>query len=243
MRDQLTLQDCLGDLRSLQPNPTRQDSLQHTRGRSRISTQKVPLLTICRTFLGWMILWESVAGSRWGSAGEVLRSQGSSGRMSFGALRRRWRLFASNARSGPLPLPPRRQRGRSHISTQKVSLLTICRTFLGWMILWESVAGSRWGSAGEVLRSQGSSGRMSFGALRRRWRLFASNARSGPLPLPPRRGDIAQQKEGVHFYTKRDTLHYLLSLPRADDFVGIGGWVAVGAPREWSCARREALGG
>ena len=43
----------------------------------------------------------------------------------------------------------------------------------------------RWGSAGSVLRSQGSSGKdEAFALLREEKGLIASNARSGPNPLP-----------------------------------------------------------
>ena len=52
--------------------------------------------------------------------------------------------------------------------------------------------------------------------------MIASNARSGPVPLPLEAGSVPP------IYTKGDTLYYTTD-------------VVAGAPRERSCARREAL--
>ena len=55
-----------------------------------------------------------------GSAGSVLRSQGSSREYGLSRCARGMRVIASNARSGPIPLPPVR-----------AWWLAICRSFFG----------------------------------------------------------------------------------------------------------------
>jgi len=136
-------------------------------------------------------VWRWWLSRGWGSAGSVLCSQGSSREHGLSRYARGMSVIASNARSGPIPLPPVR-----------VWWVAICRSFgigrlglrfdNGWRFLGGGcVAGlamglSRgWGSAGSVLRSQGSSREHGLSRCARGVRVIASNARSGPIPLPP----------------------------------------------------------
>ena len=127
------------------------------------------------------------------------------------ALRAMARVIASNARSGPFPLPLRAgdvtwPKG-ARLSLQTGLLLIHFGTFLWLMIFGDAVAGSRWwGSAGTVLRSQVSSGRIEPWRCAPEFRLFASNARSGPFPLPPRAGDVTQEREESSRWGGAETL-------------------------------------
>ena len=53
-------------------------------------------------------VWRWWLGRGWGSAGSVLRLQGSSREHGLSRGARGMRVIASNARSGPIPLPPMR---------------------------------------------------------------------------------------------------------------------------------------
>jgi hypothetical protein len=142
----------------------------------------------------------SEAGARgWclgeGSAGSVLRTQGSSGEGELSRCARGEGLIASNACSGPVPLPLRLWGPR--LFTQKETLQQITCGKL-------SEAGARgWclgeSSAGSVLRAQGSSGEGELSRCARGEGLIASNACSGPVPLPLRLWGRPP------FYTKGDT--------------------------------------
>ena len=101
------------------------------------------------------------------------------------------------------------------------------------------MAGSRWGLRGSGPALAGKLGEDEL------WRFapevevvrFQCSLRTSPAAASSAKGSVP------HINTKGATPHYFWPLLWVDDFVGIGGWVAVGAPREWSCARREALGG
>ena len=193
------------------PLPPRAGDVNWPKGSS-LSPQTGLLLIHFGTFLWLMIFGDAVAGLRWwGSAGAVLRSQGSSGRIEPWRYAPEFRLFASNARSGPLPLPLRAgdvnwPKG-SRLSPQTGLLLIHFGTFLWLMICGDAVAGLRWwGSAGAVLRSQGSSGRIEPWRCAPEFRLFASNARSEPLPLPPCAGDVTQEREESSRWGGAETL-------------------------------------
>jgi hypothetical protein len=111
----------------------------------------------------------------------------------------------------------------------------------------------RWGGCVLGFRGNGPAlaGKLGGGwafALRAMARVIASNARSGPFPLPPRAGSVP------HIYTKGATLYYsdaivigpVTGCPEAIRW-GNGksralGWMRLGVPRERSCARREARG-
>ena len=155
----------------------------------------MPLLTICRTFLGWMILWESVVGWRWGLRGSGPALAGKLGENELWRFAPEVEVVRFQCSLRPVPAAASRGVGPSQLHKRGHSVLFgyhCNRTGDGLsgsdsVREWEEPVArvdASWGSAGEVLRSQGSSGRMRFGALRQRWRLFASNARSGPLPLP-----------------------------------------------------------
>jgi hypothetical protein len=129
----------------------------------------------------------------WGSAGSVLRSQGSSREHGLSRCARGMRVIASYARSGPIPLPPVR-----------AWWVAICRSFGigrfglrfvdGWRFLGAGcvaglamVAGSRVGAPRDrscARRERGD--RRSFRAIALTGSgCGRSNARSGPIPLPP----------------------------------------------------------
>ena len=105
----------------------------------------------------------------------------------FRAVREGERVIASNACSGPVPLPLGDVRG-----DVAGFLGTGSRGRIGD---WGQAVLGRWAcSAGSVLRAQGSSGEVwTFRAVREGERVIASNACSGPVPLPlgDVRGDAA----------------------------------------------------
>jgi cbb3-type cytochrome oxidase subunit 3 len=124
------------------------------------------------------------------------------------ALRAMARVIASNARSGPFPLPPR----ADDVDWPKGSVAPI--TTIGAVadsFRYLPVFDDFWGCGGWVavvgLRGSGPAlaGKLGGGsafALRAMARVIASNARSGPFPLPPRAGSVS------HNYTKGATLYY-----------------------------------
>jgi hypothetical protein len=107
------------------------------------------------------------------------------------------------------------------------------RLDFGWIADWGQAGLGRWAcSAGPVLRAQGSSGEVwIFRAVREGERVIASSACSGPVPLPLGnvRGDFADFWGQAGLWM--------------DCGLGTGWFGSVGAaPRDRSCARREARG-
>ena len=107
---------------------------------------------------------------------------------------------------------------------------------------WGWVTGG--GFAGSVLRSQGSSREHGLSRCARGVSVIASNARSGPIPLPPVRA------WWVAICRSFGIGRFGLRFVDGWRFLG-GGCVVglamvtesrVGAPRDRSCARREARG-
>jgi hypothetical protein len=136
-------------------------------------------------------VWRWWLSRGWGSAGSVLCSQGSSREHGLSRCVRGMSVIASNARSGPTPLPPVRAWWVAICWSFGIGRLGL-RFDNGWRFLGAGcVAGlamgmSRgWGSAGSVLCSQGSSREHGLSRCARGMSVIASNARSGPIPLPP----------------------------------------------------------
>ena len=129
----------------------------------------------------------------WGSAGSGLRSQGSSREHGLSRCARGMSVIASNARSGPIPLPPVRAWWVAICWSFGIGRLGL-RFDNGWRFLGAGCVAGLAMVAGSRVRAS----RDRSWARRERgdWRSFRaialtgsgcgrSNARSGPIPLPP----------------------------------------------------------
>ncbi len=104
---------------------------------------------------------------------------------------------------------------------------------------WHAVGGS----AGTVLRSQGSSGEDRPLRCAQGFLCIASNARSGPIPLPPAGRGVWEEGEAFSFWIRLRSEFSRFVVGRAALwFWRWGGMPWGGAPRERSLARREARG-
>ena len=115
-------------------------------------------------------------------------------------------LIASNARSGPIPLPPG---GRVVWERGEAFSLWI---WVRWEVSWFFVGGLRCGSSDGVTCRGGLcgigpalAGKLGGGsafALRAVFLWIASNARSGPIPRPPTGGVVWERGEAFSLWIR-----------------------------------------
>ena len=151
--------------------------------------------------------------------------------------------IASNARSGPIPLPPGGrvvwERGEAFslwirfFSEVSGFLVVGCAVVLA--MGWDAVGGS----AGSVLRSQVSSGEDRLLRCAQVFLWIASNARSGSIPRPPAGGVVWERGEAFSLWIRLFFERFLgFSWGSALWFWRWGGMPLGGALRDRSCARR-----
>ena len=153
------------------------------------------------TIGGTLAFFEGVLGDP-GSAGSVLRPQGSSGRKNLGRCAPRNRMFASRADSGPIPLRcdlvlrPQGSSGRKSLGRcAPGNRVFASRADYGPIPLRCEL----------VLRPQGGSRSKSLGRCVPWNRMFASRAGSGPIPLRRETGSWLQGRSaspGADLYWK-----------------------------------------